>query len=185
MTLNVRPAEGDDLMRAYIGTKRVNARPMNRREYNILRGWTLPENENGDDLGYLVEEFCNAAPNVDGYEGYVSWSPVGVFCASHNALTHMSFGDALALLKDGGKVARAGWNGRGMYLYHVPANRYAPTTDVGCAIAATQDDGRVPYGAYIAMKTAQNDVVPWLASQTDVLADDWVVVSNAEEVTNG
>ena len=35
---------------------------------------------------------------------------------------------------------------------------------------------KVPYGAYIAMKTAQGNVVPWLASQTDMLADDWYIV---------
>ncbi len=88
----------------------------------------------------------------------------------------MGFGHTLDALRAGDKVMRAGWNGKGMYLYLVPENRYAPTTDAGRAIAATQEDGLVPYGAYIAMKTAQNNVVPWLASQTDILATDWEVV---------
>lgn len=90
----------------------------------------------------------------------------------------MDFSQALTSLKSEQKVARAGWNGKGMYLYLVPENRYAPTTPAGHAIAANHEDGLVPYGAYIAMKTAQNNVVPWLASQTDILADDWELVLN-------
>lgn len=90
---------------------------------------------------------------------------------------NLDFGQALAALKAGHRVARAGWNGKGMYLYLVPENRYAPTTAAGHAIAAHHDDGLVPYGAYIAMKTAQENVVPWLASQTDVLAEDWLVLT--------
>jgi hypothetical protein len=86
----------------------------------------------------------------------------------------MDFGEAINGLKLGHRLARAGWNGKGMYIYHVPANRYAPTTDAGREIAGMQQDGLVPYRAYIAMKTAQGDVVPWLASQSDVLETDWV-----------
>ena len=88
----------------------------------------------------------------------------------------MDFSQALTSLKSEQKVARAGWNGKGMYLYLVPENRYAPTTPAGHAIASNHEDGLVPYGAYIVMKTAQNNVVPWLASQTDILADDWEVL---------
>ena len=84
-----------------------------------------------------------------------------------------SFGGAISLLKNGKKVCRAGWNGKGMFLYYVPANSYPAQTE---AAKATFGD-MVPYGAYIAMKTAQDNVVPWLASQTDVLADDWQVVA--------
>jgi len=87
----------------------------------------------------------------------------------------MDFGYALTALKAGHKVTRDGWNGKGMYLYYVPANRYAPTTSAGHEIAANHADGLVPYRAYIAMKTVQDDIVPWLASQSDVLEEDWVL----------
>ena len=64
-----------------------------------------------------------------------------------------------------------------MFLYYVPESRYAPSTGPGKWIArdgaGAGDDGKVPYGAYIAMKTAQGYVVPWLASQTDMISDDW------------
>lgn len=94
----------------------------------------------------------------------------------------LSFSDALIALKAGKKVCREGWNGKGMFLYHVPENRYPAVTPIGREIAfATtpekqESDGKVPYGAYIAMKTAQNNVVPWLASQTDLLSEDWEII---------
>lgn len=82
----------------------------------------------------------------------------------------MNFGQALELLKQGKKVARQGWNGKGMFLYYVPANFYPASTE----IAKEEFGATVEYGAYIAMKTVQGNVVPWLASQTDVLANDWM-----------
>jgi hypothetical protein len=88
-------------------------------------------------------------------------------------MSKLNFGDALKLLKEGKAVAREGWNGKGMFLYYVPANEYEAMTDIA---KQAFPDGKVPYGAYIAMKTAQNNVVPWLASQTDVLAEDWMLI---------
>ena len=88
----------------------------------------------------------------------------------------LDFGQAIIDMKNGKRVARVGWNGKGMFLYYVPENKYpARGNEHGTMIGMFEDD-MVPYGAYIAMKTAQNNVVPWLASQTDVLADDWVIV---------
>jgi len=95
------------------------------------------------------------------------------------------FGFAIKQLKDGKKVARKGWNGKGMFLYYVPANEYAAQTDAAREYWKDKQTGKfgdslgtvyVPYGAYIAMKTAQENVVPWLASQTDVLAEDWEII---------
>jgi hypothetical protein len=68
----------------------------------------------------------------------------------------MDFGDAIVALKQGKRVSRTGWNGKGMWLeLQVP--------DAGSKMTLP----------YIYMKTAQDDLVPWLASQTDVLAEDW------------
>lgn len=86
----------------------------------------------------------------------------------------MNFSDALNELKRGEAIERAGWNGKGMFLYLVPANSYPARTEV--AKRYWGKDALVPYGAYIAMKTAQGNVVPWLASQTDILADDWNLI---------
>ena len=69
-------------MKPYIGTKIINARPMNRLDYTKFRGWTLPADENGEDEGYLVEYTDGGKPNLPGFAGYVSWSPKEQFeCA--------------------------------------------------------------------------------------------------------
>jgi len=62
-------------MKSYIGTKLINATPMNRQDYNTFRGWTLPAGENGADEGYLVEYTDGGSRNTEAYKGYVSWSP--------------------------------------------------------------------------------------------------------------
>ncbi len=69
---------------------------------------------------------------------------------------HLNFGEALAVLKIGNKVRRAGWNGKGMWL--------------GLQVPDANSKMSLPY---IYMSTVQGDLVPWLASQTDVLANDW------------
>lgn len=80
----------------------------------------------------------------------------------------LSFGDAVAVLKEGKRVCRAGWNGKGMFLSLVNTGYY----DVGCSVV-NDIDSLLPW---IGMKTADNKFVPWLASQTDVLAEDWQIV---------
>lgn len=84
----------------------------------------------------------------------------------------MHFEDALYMLKGGQKIARDGWNGKGMFIYLVPADEYPARTKV----AAQTFGPMVPYRAYIALKTVNNEVVPWVASQSDILADDWRVI---------
>ncbi len=163
-------------MKQYIGVKLINARPMTRAEYNALRGWAVPEDENGADEGFLVEYLDGGKANHKDFKGYISWSPKEVFENAYGATDGMTFGLAVEALKKGRRVSRAGWNGKGMFLYYVPAAAYpAQRNPLGTMIGMFPDD-MVPYGAYIAMKTAQGNVVPWLASQTDVLADDWSIV---------
>ena len=62
-------------MKQYIGTKIINAKPMNRLDYNVFRGWALPKDEDGTDEGYLVEYTDGGKPNTKDFAGYVSWSP--------------------------------------------------------------------------------------------------------------
>jgi hypothetical protein len=163
-------------MKQYIGVKIINAKPMNRQEYNDFRGWKLPEDENGADEGYLVEYVDGGQANTEQYEGCVSWSPKDVFERAYRQTEGMTFGMAIEAAKKGCKIARKGWNGKGMFLYYVPANKYpAVNNNLGTMMGVFEND-MVPYGAYIAMKTAQDNVVPWLASQTDVLSEDWEIV---------
>jgi hypothetical protein len=69
-------------MKTYIGTKEIEATPMNRLEYNKYRGWELPADENGEDEGYLVE-YAGDASNHPNHKGYISWSPKEQFENAH------------------------------------------------------------------------------------------------------
>ena len=86
----------------------------------------------------------------------------------------MNFGDALKALQEGMRVYRHGWNGRGMYLYLVPGSQFVvnrkPLVDILGSGAV------VDYRPHIDMKTADDQHVPWTASQSDLLADDWEVL---------
>lgn len=103
-------------MMRYIGTKIITAEPMTRAAYNLFRGWALPADENGADDGYLVEYEPDGKPNVPGRAGYVSWSPKVVFDDAYRRTDDMTFGLAVEAMKRGFRVARAGWNGKGMWV---------------------------------------------------------------------
>lgn len=66
-------------MKKYISTNEINAKPMNRQDYNDFRGWDLPKDENGADEGYLVEQTTNSKANTEEYKGHVSWFPKEMF----------------------------------------------------------------------------------------------------------
>jgi hypothetical protein len=93
---------------------------------------------------------------------------------------HMDFGDALRALKAGKKVARAGWNGKGMWLIHVPGTAAVqPREGSPYALAGIEVCDILPH---IDMWTVNADgrraMLPgWLASQSDMLADDWTVIA--------
>lgn len=145
-------------MKRYIGTKIINATPMNRGEYNRYRGWPIPADEDPTDKGYLVQY-------SDGYE---SWSPEKQFNEAYRECDSMTFGLAVEALKKGLKVTRKGWNGKGMHLF------LAHGEDLTSCLFKENEPKCVDS---ICMKTAQDTiVVGWLASQTDILSEDWMVV---------
>ncbi len=80
----------------------------------------------------------------------------------------MNFGNAIEALKEGKRVARKGWNGKGMFLLYVSSLEWDMDFDV-----TLWSRNKSPF---IAMKTADCKVVPWVASQTDMLSEDWVVI---------
>lgn len=254
-------------LRTYIGIKAVQAKPMTRLQYNTLRGWEVPQDENPQDAGYLVVYPDSPNRNVDGFDGYVSWSPKEVFEKSHKetrqkvtkeyiesliidvayqkigektthcmitlangftvtgeascvdpkifdmeigkpiayenafeklwslegyvlqnefaliekicpvkqpetSISNLNFGQAIEALKRGRSITRNGWNGKGMFLFLVTGQEIAKGTKFGFG----QYEGEPDWNGFIAMKTADNKLVPWLASQTDVLAEDWQIV---------
>jgi len=148
------------IMDTYLGVKLIQARPMRRGEYNTYRGWAVPADENPDDEGFLVEYLDGGKSNHPDHTGYISWSPADVFERAYRPTYGLTFGLAIEALKQGQLVARAGWNGKGMSLRFVSRSVLPPD-----------------HLAYIEMKTVDGKRVPWLASQTDVLAEDWEVVA--------
>lgn len=161
-------------MQYYIGTKIVTARPMTRQAYNDYRNWELPSDEDGTDAGYLVEYKDGGQANHPDHEGYISWSPEAVFNRAYRETTSLSFSEALEALKIGQRVMRNGWNGKGMFLFLVPGSTF--NVNRPPLLGIYPEGTEINYHAHIDMKTADNKVVPWLASQTDMLADDWVII---------
>ena len=161
-------------MKTYIGTKIVNATPMTRGDYNAYRGWTLPADENGEDAGYLVEYLDGDQSNHPNHVGYISWSPAEVFDRAYRPTIGLSFGLAIEALKLGDRVARAGWNGKGMFVYLVPENACPAQTDA--AKSHFGEGALVPHNAYMAIKNVNNTVSTWVPSVNDVLSEDWQIV---------
>ena len=108
--------------------------------------------ENSGEFAYLMEEFANIIRN------------------SEEKTNNLTFGQAIEALKSGKRVTRKGWNGKGMFLLYVPSEKWGIIDKIGLGI---------PKGnllSWIGIKTADNKFVPRLASQTDMLAEDWEIV---------
>lgn len=148
-------------MKTYIGTKIIDARPMTRGEYNIFRGWQIPENENPEDEGYLVKY----------PDGYISWSPKPVFEEAYRECDSMPFGLAVEAMKKGKKVKRKGWNGKNQYIQLATGISYKSSDGeiVNCEHDAIGNKA-------IAFVETSGVQMGWLASQADMLAEDWVFV---------
>ena len=163
-------------MGIYIGTKMIKAIAMTRAAYNAYRGWELPADENGADEGFLVEYLDGGKANHPNHVGYISWSPAEVFANSYRATSGMPFGLAIEALKLGQRVARAGWNGKGMWLTLDPGSVVNELRE-GSSYHKAGLSGPITINPHIDMKTATGEMQPgWLASQTDMLADDWRII---------
>ncbi len=160
-------------MKNFIGVKMIVAMAMVMSDAIAEHGYRPNGDQpyNDADDGYLVE-----------YEGgYKSWSPKDVFEAAYRPTDGLPFGWAIEALKRGQRVARSGWNGKGMWLSlscgetrEIPAeNFWSPHN----AQHAESQGGTAKVLPSITMKTATGEILMgWLASQTDMLAEDWAVV---------
>lgn len=171
-------------MQPYIGTKQILATPMDRQAYNDYRGWDLPADEDGTDKGYLVEYLDGGQSNHPDHEGYISWSPEEIFNGAYRSVSGMSFGCAIEAAKLGKKIARKGWNGKNMFVVYMPPLSLPPfnTADTFRKVNDRTakfigEDKPLNCQPYFAMYNAQEEWIPgWLASQSDMLADDWMIV---------
>ena len=159
----------------HIGTKQIIAKPMTRDEYNTYRNWPTPADENGDDAGFLVEYLDGGQANHPDHAGYISWSPAAVFDAAYQAMDAMTFGHAVEILKQGRKVARTGWNGKGMFVYLVAGSSFAVNRHP--LLGIYEEGTMIDYRPHIDIKGADGSVSTWAPSIGDVLADDWQIVA--------
>ena len=143
-------------MKQYIGTKIIQAEPKMRK---------VPTENWLDDRGF-----------EDGYkviypDGYESWSPKDVFEAAYRETSGMNFGLAIEAAKMGKKIARAGWNGKNQYVELATCISYinAAGETVNCNHEAIGNKAL----AFVGTSGVQ---MGWLASQADMLADDWMIV---------
>lgn len=162
----------------YIATKVVNARLMTLGEFNEIHPGQMFKGKTPEDEGYQV-----TYPQIGTEEPYQGWCPKAQFEAQNECVNErMTFGHALEMMKLGKKVARSGWNGKGMWLCAPLCNgtKQIPATGIWGkpnAEYAEQNGGTVTVMPYVSMKAADGSIVMgWLASQTDLFANDWVLV---------
>ena len=86
----------------------------------------------------------------------------------------MNFSEALDNIKEGKRLARGGWNGKKMFIFLVPGSNFTVNREPLLSILG--EGTEATYRPHIDMKDAEGKIVPWLASQTDIMADDWEIV---------
>jgi hypothetical protein len=91
----------------------------------------------------------------------------------------VDFSQALAAVKSGSRIARTGWNGPGQFVVHQAGYPDGIAINANTARATGIPQGTVQkFAPYLMMRNAQGVFVPWLASQGDLLADDWELVTD-------
>lgn len=169
------------IMKQCIGVKMVLLAVMTRADYIDYRGWELPEDEDGADEGYLVEYLDGGKPNHPNHKGYISWSPKEQADNAYSEVTGLNFGLAIEAAKKGHKIARKGWNGKGMWVIYNPGTGgeviemaegtlYKEHGIDQCEILPHFDMYTINASGRRAM------LCGWLASQSDMDATDWIVV---------
>ena len=151
-------------MKQYIGTKIVEAAPAVKKGGKVYDlTWPIPRSMEPEEPGYRVRY-------PDGYE---SWSPKDVFEEAYRPTDAMSFGLAIEAAKKGKRIARKGWNGKRQYVELATAISYA--SPIGAVVNAEHDAIGNQALAFVGTSGVQ---MGWLASQADMLADDWMIVGS-------
>lgn len=156
-------------MREYIGVKRIKAKKCTACEASKILGRKVDAENADNGEGYLVEY----------NDGYKSWSPAEPFEEAYRPVEGVTFGIALEAMKRGEKVARAGWNGKSMYLSVQDGSVINSDKARGGVAKSLADSGveEIIILPHIGMKNANGEVVVgWLASQEDMLSEDWMII---------
>lgn len=177
-------------MKTYLGVKMIQAKPMNRLEYNEYRGWQLPVDENGSDEGFLVEYLDGGASNHPNHKGYISWSPKEVFENAYKEVSGLTFGLAVEALNLGKRVVREGWNGKGLFVFkQVPSTISKDIVPKMQSLPQSVKDeferrfndpsfqvDAIYYDNQMAIVNPSNLINGWTPSPSDSLATDWIIL---------
>ncbi len=149
-------------MEKFIGTKIIEAEPAYRVDGKTVQPttWPVPEGAKAEG-GYAVRY----------PDGYMSWSPKDVFEEAYRRTDNLTFGLAIEAAKKGKRIARKGWNGKGQYVELAKAISYESPT--GAVVNAEHDAIGNQALAFVGTSGVQ---MGWLASQADMLAEDWAIV---------
>jgi hypothetical protein len=161
-------------MEKYLGVKLISAEPM-LRSIGINEGLVRI---NSTDPSILDQEGYKIIYEGDG-KGYTSWSPKEVFEKAYRRIDNLTFGLAIEALKLGKKITRSGWNGKGMFLFYLPAGNISVKimSDPALIKIAEDNGGNIECLPSIRMKNADNKLLTgWLASMTDIFAEDWMII---------
>ena len=164
-------------MKQYIGTKVVHAVPAFKATGLNKACKVANQVLTADQIKECEANGWHFTDKMEGYtvryaDGYESWCPKAAFDEAYRLTDAMNFGLAIEAAKMGKKIARAGWNGKDMYVFLAYEADFVTDADI-----SEFDQLEVEVCDMLIMKTAQNTFQPgWLASQADMLADDWYIV---------
>ena len=155
-------------LRPCVGIKQVHYTPMTLGNYNTLKGWVQPKDEDPNAEGYLVQYA----------DDYVSWSPKAQFDEAYSTSGEMTFSMALFMTQNFGvSIHRSGWNGKNQYVLNIKGDAIA----IGihqCYGDPTGERPNVTCADALFIKTTQNQMFPWFPSPGDMAAKDWCVFYN-------
>jgi hypothetical protein len=155
-------------MKKYIGVKMIEAEPMTRGDFHIeQRKPEMLSSEQATQEGYKV-----VYP-----DDYISWSPKNVFEEAYRECDCMTFGLAVEAMKKGHKVARKGWNGRGMFVVYQKGYPQGIPCNKQTAEAWGMNEGDLFIcKPYLQIKNVDGSHSMWVPSIGDVLGEDWVII---------
>ena len=163
-------------MKKHIGTKVIQAEPAYRYWMDDGEKVIVAHDED------RPEKVMNATACEDGYkvqypDGYVSWSPKEVFEEAYRPIDGLNFGLAIEAAKMGKRIARRGWNGKNMSVAYQKGYPDGIPCNKNTAEAWGMQEGELfKCRPYLQMRCADGTFQMWLASQSDILADDWYIV---------
>jgi hypothetical protein len=166
-------------MKKYIGTKIISAVEMNLIEAETTLGRSVGYqglvDGDGDALGYLVEY-----EQRDNMPAYQAWSPDVAFEQAYRPIDSMTFGLAIEALKKGLKVARTGWNGKGMWVtmscHDGVIVEESQLWSQNNKQFAVEKGGSVVVKPYFTLKSMDDTIDVWHPSVNDCLAEDWTII---------